>query len=402
MNTRELLAERAEWLDKAEALNDLVSEENRDFTPEEQETFDGFISEADALDKRIERAQAIEARAAAARNAAPVERSQAPAHIKRPGDNFQNALFTYIRTGDTGGIRHMLTDGNEVEIRASNDTTMNITTAADGGVAVPVTLFDSVIARRDEMDLTTKLGCRRFSGPGTTKDVVVDNEDDGEFVSTSESSAFDRDAPALAKVQLTKVKYTKKTDITYELNEDNDVNLYAFLTDFFGRGMAKTRNNLLITEAASGGTALKTFASATAIAAGEPEAMLYNNNLSNYLDDSASVAWIMQAATHGKIASITGSDRLYESNPQGRGFSGPSLLGYPVHYSSKVSAVASTNKSVYFGNWWYMGYFEEPSFTMLRDPYSRAANGEILLHMYFRIDYGTLIGEAFGYGTQAT
>jgi len=397
MNTRELLAERADKLDEAKKLNDLVEAEAREFTEAEQAEYDGYMAEVEKYDQRIERSKKLEEMSARFENGEPVKPQRAPAHIRKPGDNFQNALFSYIRTGDRGGIRHLINDQDEVEIRASNDTTMNITTAADGGVGVPTTLFESVIAKRDEMDLTSQLACRRFSGPGTSKDIVYDNEDDGEFVSTNESSAFDRDAPALAKLTLTKVKYTKKTDITYELNEDNDVNLFAFLTDFFGRGMAKTRNNLLITEVGTNGTALKTFAGESSIAAGEPEDIVGNDALSNYLDDSQSCAWVMRSATHWDIMSITGNPRLYASPDEGR-----MLLGWPVKYSAKVSAQGSGNKSVYFGNWYYVAYFEEPSFTMLRDPYSRARYGEIILHMYFRIDYGTLQAEAIGYGAHAT
>lgn len=397
---RELLDLVGQLQDEARALNEGAEAEARDFNSEEQARWDAIMDEETGeiakLNARIERAQKLEEAEPTNFSAIPVK-PQAAAHLRGGrGDNFQNALVAYIRKGDPGGVRHLMNERDEVEIRASNDTTMNITTAADGGVAVPTTLYGQVIARRDEGDLTTKLGLRKIIGKGTTVDVVVDNEDDGEFVSTNESGAFDRDAPALAKVQMTLVKYTKKTDITNELSEDEDVSLMNFLADFFGRGMAKTRNGLLITAVGTGGTALKTFASATAIAAGEPEGVVYNDALDPYLDDTPSVAWVMRPSTLGKIKSVTGNPRLYGGDNERE------LLGYLVHKSSKVSTVASTNKSMYFGNWYYVGYREEPSFTMLRDPYSRASYGEVLLHMYFRTVYKVLQAEAIGYGQQAT
>jgi len=55
--------------------------------------------------------------------------------------------------------------------------------------------------------------------------------------------------------------------------------------------MATTHNGLLLTEVATNGTLLKTFASATAIAAGEPEDVVFNDTLGYYLDDNGSVGW---------------------------------------------------------------------------------------------------------------
>jgi HK97 family phage major capsid protein len=72
----------------------------------------------------------------------------------------------------------------------------------------------------------------KIPGQGTTVNVPVDNEADGEFVSTNEAAEFDLDAPATAQVAMTLVKYSKQIKISYELLEDEDANLLAFLSDF--------------------------------------------------------------------------------------------------------------------------------------------------------------------------
>ncbi len=77
---------------------------------------------------------------------------------------------------------------------------------------------------------------------------------------------------------------------------------------------------------------------------------------------------------------------------------GPDLLGFPVRYSQKSGATAASAKSVYFGNWNFVGYREAPGFSLIRDPYSRAANGEVILNYMFRADYAVLVAEAIGYG----
>jgi HK97 family phage major capsid protein len=162
--------------------------------------------------------------------------------------------------------------------------------------------------------------------------------------------------------------------------------------------MAKTHNSLLLTEAAANGTALKTFASATVIAVDELEPIVYNDALEAYLDDTGSVAWVMRRSVHGEIALLDDASTRRYANNQGGNEMGPSLLGFPIAYSVKSGATAASAKSVYFGNWNYVGFREAPGFSVIRDPYSRAGYGELILHYMFRCDYGVLQAEAIGYG----
>jgi len=393
MNTRDLLAQRSTALEEARLLNDLAENEDRDLTDDEQTQWDDIQQKIAGLDKRLERAKKLEA--------AP----QAPAVIKRRGDNFNAALGAYLREGDTGGVKDMLVrEGGStgVEIRASNNTDMNIGTAADGGDLVPTGFYNQIIARRSEISLPERLGVRRIPGVGTTVDVPVDNEADGEFITKAEAAAFDQDAPAVTKISMTLVKYTKYITISDELLQDNDANLLAFLSEWVARGQAKTMNDLLLTEVATDGTAFKTTASATAVAAGELEATALNDNVGDYLDDGGSVNWVMRPSTYSAIAAIQGNPFVYGPTPVGGGVRGRELLGYPVHFSNKAAAIASTAKTVYFGNWNFVGWREGPGFTLLRDPYSAASTGQIKLWMYFRTDFEVLQAAAIGYMKQKT
>lgn len=333
---------------------------------------------------------------------APAPRKSAPAYIKRLGDNFENAFATWLSRGDGGGLKSFMTQQEgAVTIKASNATDMNVGTAADGGDTVPTGFYEQIVARRDEMSLHTILGLRYIPGIGTTVDVPIDNEADGEFVSTNEASTFDLDAPALSKKSLTLVKYSKQVQVSDELLQDTPTNLLAFLSDFVARGMAKTINDLIITEAETT-TALKTFASASAIAVNEIDAMVYDADLGNYLDDGGSVAWVMNRATAGTIFTL-GSTSIpyYRGNPDGvrtATSGGAQLLGYPVHYTAKADGIGASKKSVFFGNWNQMGYRLAPDITFLRDPYSLAVSGQTRLLYYFRCDFEALQHEALGYG----
>jgi len=319
------------------------------------------------------------------------------------GDTELKALTAWYKRGDIGGVKHLMESDGSIALsalKASNDTDMNIGTAADGGDAVPTGHYQGIIARRNEGMLANQLRIMSIPGKGTTVNVPIDNEADGEFVSTNEVAAYDRDAPAISKVAMTLVKYSKKVELSVELLEDEDSNLLAFLNDFVGRGLAKTHNALLITEAAASGTKLADFAN-TSIAAGKLEEMVGNGTLDPYLDDSGSVAWIMQPSTKWAINSIVTTDRFYTGQENVPPRRGGDLLGYPVHTSAKAAAIGTGNKSVFFGNWGYMGFREAPGLTVLRDPYTLAATGQIRFVYMFRAVYKVLQAGAIGYGLHA-
>jgi HK97 family phage major capsid protein len=298
------------------------------------------------------------------------------------------AFAHYVKTGDEGGIKNL---------KASNAVAMEYGVDAEGGYAVPTGHHNEIIARRDDSALPVRLGVRRIPGSGTTVNVPYDNEANGIWISTAEEGAYDLDAPALGQAAMTLVKYTKEVRLSNELLQDEDSNLMGFLTDFVGRGFAKLLNNLLITEVGTNGTSLKTFAATTAIAVGEPQDIVGNNDLSNYLDDAGSVGWVTSSSIAWDIYSLTGNPFQYANTPAGNELL-PSLLGYPVYYSTEATAVAASAKSIYFGNWNYVGWREGLGMTVLRDPYSNAGTGQISLWYSTRQVFTTLIAEAIGYG----
>ena len=346
-------------------------------------------------------------------------------------DNFANAFKSFLATeGDAsvmkgadgiqitkGGFKISLNAVQEMRaakglpligspeyraaVKASNATDMNIGTAADGGNTVPTGFYNQIISRRDEMALHGQLGCQNVPGVGTSVEVSVDNEADGEFIVTSEAAQYDEDAPAIGQKTLTLVKYTKRTLISEELLADTGINILDHVQKRVAIGWAKTINNLLVTEAVTG-TQYKRLAGASSFAAGEIEDIVFNSSLSPYADDEAGpLAFVTRSPTYGLIAKITGSDRLYGNvhvGPTQAGVTSPrSLLEYPVFFSNKVDAPAARAKSLLFGNWDYMLYREGPALEFLVDPYTRADYGQTRLLWKMRWDFELAIDEAVGY-----
>lgn len=433
MNARELRARRAQLLDQAKAMVEAAEKEDRNLTEDESTQYDDLIDQAKDLEVRIER---LEQMPAMPDNDPQTQPVQIP-NINRGGlgDNEIRALGAYIKRGDSGGVRSMLEDGQdgtEVVInlptalqqrsmamwesrmydvlgimgmeRRAVDSIMNITTAADGGYAVPTGFAGTIALRRNEIRLSDRLGVREVPGVGTTVNYPFENADPSVFAATSEqddsyAQTYERDvAPVLGQKAFTLAKKTKKLALTEELLDDEDANLLAHVADSVGRGLGITHNSLLLTEVAANGTSLKTFASASAIAAGEPEDVVFNDTLGYYLEDEDSIGWVLRPTTMGTVASITGNARLYAETPGGS--RNREILGYPAFYSNQAAAIAASAKSMYFGNWYFVGMREDPAMRFLRDPYS--VDGIVFLKYSFRAVYGVLIAGAIGYGVHPT
>lgn len=393
MDVNEIRRNRATWIGEMKTINEGAA--GRDLKDDEQRGYDELLGKVASADKQIKRIEQVEALGADLRSA-PGTQPKAPAVIVRRTPETAEGIFCrYIRSkGDPGA---------QAELRASNDTTMNITTAADGGDLVPVGHYQDIIAQLRPQALYDLLGVRMIPGQGTTVNVPIDNEgDSGAFVSTGESSAFDRDAPAVTKIAMTLVKYTKKIDLTYELMQDEDSRLMSFLSTYVAQGMAATMNALLVAEALSGGTAGLTLDSATAIGAAEIPELLYKLS-AEYA--RGNVAWLASRATEGYIRGLASSNQfLFAPTPggTGNGTSWGTIWGVPMYTDSNMGSLTASAKSLLVGNWSFMGMRLDPAMTFLLDPYSRASYGETILHYYFRCDFEVLQAGAFQYATHPT
>lgn len=317
-------------------------------------------------------------------------------------ENAKSVSFNEFGLGDseTQHIKAWATGraGERLELKASNPTDMNIGTPADGGNITTTGFYNQIIMRRDETDLTTRLPLMRIPGVNNTEDIPTFDEDDGELVTTAEAAAYDEDAPALGKKQSTLSWKTKIVKVSNQLLQSAAIQggVEDLLSRFIGMGVAKTRNEMLVTEVLANGTANTAFAGASTIAFGEPESILKNNNLAPYLDSENAIMWLMSNNTLWTIRSIVGQDRQYYANQND-----DRLLGYGVATSQKMPTLAANAKSMVIGNWNYMAYREAPSLTLIRDQYTLAGNGQIRIVAHFAAAFTVTQSEAFVYGVQA-
>lgn len=370
----ELRRQQTQYANEARTIHEAAMAENRDLTEDEQAQFDTLTGKAEGAGKAIKRSELLNAYLS----------GKAPAINKTGfGDNEAKAVAHYVRTGDVSGL----------QTRASNDTDMNVTTAADGGYAVPTGHYQNIVAKRDTIMLADKLGVLRVPGTGITTNVPVDNGTANVFVATTEANSFDRDAPVLGQAAMTLVYYSKKIQLSYQLINGEDSQLMAFLENYVGRAYGLTHNSLLVTAALAGGTSVA-LAAAAAATAGDPQTVIYGLK-GEYGEGSQ---WIMARATDGAYRKLTGNPLQYA--PTG----GPvdTLWNYPVNWSASVPAIGAGNKSLIFGNFGYMALYESPTLTFLRDPYGAAGSGQVNLYYHFGAKYLVTVAEAIMYGTHPT
>lgn len=383
MNAVELRRQMAAKAEEARAIYEKAQAEKRAVSTEEETRYKALIAEAKALKAEAERLEELEGFTGPQRSGGGATTQQ-----QRTADTPQAIYCRYLRTGDPGAMS---------ELRAYNNTDMNVTTAADGEVVVPVGMVQDIVARRDELMLAPKLGVRNVPGKGTTVNYPIDNEADVLFASEAESADIDQDAPALTEKAFTLVKYAKYITLTWELLRDEDANLMSFLNDWVARGWAATHNSLLITEALANGTAGLTLDAAAAIGAAEvPE--LVGKLLPEYQDGAQ---WIIHPTTYAYLSGLNSSS-VFTFAPQPGGNlagGGQMLWGYPLNQSSYATAYAASAKSLIFGNFNFMGKREGTGLTTLRDPYSVASKGQVRLWFWFDAVYGVLQAEAIQYAT---
>jgi HK97 family phage major capsid protein len=386
MRVIELRRQKAELVAKATEISEKgVLEE------EDEAAFDEAMVGVEELNRQLVREErlALEGGGVSGGDGVPAQQQSPVVQVEIPnlnlrtrrGDSEERAIAHYVRTGDAGAVR---------ELRASNDTDMNIGTPADGGYTVPVGHYQGIIAKRNEGMLAGALGVRRVPGIGTTVNVPYDAGMANVFVSSAEAAAFDRDSPVLGQHALTLQKYTKKIQLSDELLQDEDSRLVEFLNDYVGRALALTHNSLLVAEALANGTSVTLGAAATVK---ETDVPLIIRNLEGGYADGAQ--FLMKRATHYAFLALTGNNWQFVNTPNGNV---NALWGYPVQNSDWVPGVAANAKSLIFGNFNFMGMREAPGLTFLRDPFSAAGSGQVNLYYYFRAVYKVLLPAAVLYG----
>lgn len=305
-------------------------------------------------------------------------------------DDYLKSFNHWLRTGDEVAIKAALQEGTDSE----------------GGYLVPDDYFRGIIAKRDELSLVRMIpNVMRFRTNRDVINVPVENSSTAQFGLTAEEAAYDQVEPTFSQVAINIYKFTRKLVMSEELETDEDSGLQSFISNWVGRAVARTENQYFINGTGTsqpqgilaGGTAALTLDNAASVTAAEvPEIV---GTLSDEYQDGA--VWIMQQSVENAIRSLQGNQFLFAPTPYGTPGQ-RQLWDYPVYNSDRMPAGTTGLKSIAFGNMEFYGWADHTSgFSVQRDPYTAADNGQIVLRWRFRFGGAVLLAEAINYATQA-
>src|SRR5690606_1638578 len=359
------------------------------------------MAEVDTLGGRIERAErqleaegklerALPNPVAPARPGEEPQDEEERAERPRASTEYRRAFWGYVRRSLSG----LFPD----EVRV-----LNVGTDAEGGYLVPDEFHRELVEALAEQNVMRGLARIIQTGSGDRLiPVVVDH---GVATWTGESAAYTESDAEFNRITLGAHKLARITRVTEELLNDSAFDIAAFLTQAFARtfgdaeeaafvngdGVNKPRGVLL--DAQVGVTA----AAATAITADEL-IDLFHKLPTPY---RARASWLMHDSTAATVRKLKDSNNQYLWQPGLQAGVPDILLGRPVRTSRYMPEIASTAKTVAFGDFSFYWIADRQSIGIQRLVELEAATGQVGFRMFERVGGRLVLPEAVQVPQQA-
>ena len=327
------------------AISDAAATEARDFTAEDEAAWAKGNADIEAIDSRLGALLDAEKRTAdieaALAKYGPVE---APAAAAPTTEDELRALGRgELRRVDVPADRRDLTKG----------------TATAGGNTVPTSFFGQVWEHMIESSAILQAGATVINtASGENLEIPVTTaHSSGALI--SEGSTLTESDPAFAKRTLGAYKYGLSIQVSSELVADTGFDLLGYLARQAGRavgnalgtdlvtGNASSKPSGIVQTATTGVTGATTGASGTFTA--DELIDLYYSVIAPYRA-STSCAWMMRDATLARVRKLKDEQNQYLWQPGLQVGAPDVLLGKPVYTDPNVAAVATSAKSVIFGD----------------------------------------------------
>lgn len=347
---RALKERRATAWEEAKAILDKAAGENRDLSGEEESAYQAINADIDQLDLRVKEYTEAEERSAAASAAFDkllATKQTGPAQ----GADSQDELRSFLR----GERReYVINPTGKVNYR---DLTKGTATA--GGNTVPTSFYNQLVAHLIEVSGVMQAGPRVLNTTTGENIEVPTTTAHSTGALVTEGSAISESDPAFAKRTLGAYKYGVLIQVSRELLDDTGVDLEGYLAMEAGRSIGNALGVHLVTgdgsskptgvatSASTGVTGATTGASGTFTA---DELIDLQYSVIAPYRNSASCAWLLRDATMARVRKLKDSQNQYLWQPGLQIGTPDMLLGKPVYTDPNVAAVATSAKSVLFGD----------------------------------------------------
>jgi len=350
---------------QAKEIADRAAEENRNFAPEEQGTWDALNSELDQLDARIKSAMDTEARAKDQEEAFN-KLSGKPQSGGAPAPDQRAAELRSFLKGEAGTKRwfDVVPDG---PVPADFRTLSKLTTGAGGNV-VPTSFYNRLMAHLIEVSAILQSGATVLNTTSGEVLQVPKTTSHSTALLTAEAGTITASDPAFGQASLGAYKYGVLIQVSRELVDDSGVDLEGYLAMQAGRALGNAlgadlvtgtgstkptgilNNSTLGVSGASGLSGGFGSQSATGTSGADYLIDLFYSVISPYRASSA-CSWLVRDATMAVIRKLKDTTGQYIFQPSLVAGTPDTVMGKPIRSDPFMPAIATGGaKSVLFGD----------------------------------------------------
>jgi HK97 family phage major capsid protein len=334
----------------AKAIADRAASENRALDGEEQRTWERLNKELDDADDRIKELVDKEERARAQ------ERTMSDLRGSGSGWSASDAELEEE-------FRQVIRDnsGKPIEVSNPRRTVAEQRTLSSTGL-VPTSFYDQIVRHMVDGSGVLAAGATRLNSETGEPIKIPKSSAFSSSVIVSETSTIPVSEPTLGTVQLGAYKYGFRTEVSYELAQDNTFDLLGFLAEQAGTSIGLGWGAHALTGTGTGqpkgvvldATSGASVANATFTTTGADGLVDLAHSISEPYARSKSAAWIMKNATLGSVRKLKASGTgEYLFSPDVSPSSGASgtLLGKPVYTDTFAATLTAGQKPVVYGDW---------------------------------------------------
>lgn len=362
--TKALQERRGRVWEQAKALADTAADENRNFSGEEEASWQTLNAELDALDKRIKAVVDGEQRAKDAEDAMTKLRGEPRQQAGGPGSVDVDELRAFLR-GDTSA-RSFAIAATPVARRD-----LSSTTGSAGGNTVPTSFYGQLVEHMTESAAILQSGATVLNTAGGETLQIPKTTAHTTAAIQTQGSTFTEADPTFGLVELGAYKYGRLVQVPRELVDDTGVDLEGYLAKSAGRALGDAFGAHAIVGTGSGqprGVVLDASAGKTGPAAvgggfgtqstvgqgGDLLIDLFHSVIAPYRR-SAACNWMMNDQTAAAVRKIKTTEGNYIWQPSLIVGQPDTIMGKPVLIDPNVADIAVAAESILFGD--FSAYF---------------------------------------------
>ena len=403
-NSVELKQERAGFITEANEMLDLCKNETRNFTTEEQVSYDEKMSKIDELKKSIEMIERQEKLNAeiASKVVAPV--SNEPKEVRN--FSFFKAVNDFTN-GKLDGVEREMHEEAVNEARSAGRSInglgipsfmleKRVNEPTQGGSAIaPTNVLGFADAMR-EASVFDKVGANILTGLSANTTIPVAGASTVEWEGENDLAA--NGGAEFGKVELTPTRLASYVNISKQLLLQNGAAAEQAIIRDLGRATAQKMDAAIFSTASVTGAP----ASLGALATSEITESAFSNLASIMLDFVTAEAKLAEVGgLEGNLAYVASPALMAQLKQSAQvaavnaGMQGSLINGYPTFFTNGCTKDPGVSGDFFFGDFskLYMGMFG--GLDIMVDPYSVAVNGQTRLVLNQYMDWGVSDGAGF-------